>query len=183
MKRWLILAAIVALTVLSLAAPLTAADEAGKTSLGIDVVAKKVLWYLPVGSPTSGSGTFTLVGASAAESDSGTVTFKFSSGPLTKTEHGQFFQSIRHTKTLKGKRGRLVIYSTGRQFQIVTSFGYNYPSSFVLTGTWSIVSGTGSYADLKGGGEFVAIVLPNLRAGAVDAYDFSYRYSGFVTRP
>ena len=181
MKRWpLTLAAIVALAALSLASPLAAADEARTTPLRIDVVAKRVIWYLPVGSSTSGSGTFNLFGASAADSDSGTVTFKFSSALGTKTEHGQFFQSIRHTKTLKGKHGRLVIHSTGRQFPINTSL-FGNDVSYVLTGTWSIVSGTGSDAGLKGGGEFVAIILPNLRAGVPDEYDFSYRYEGFAT--
>ena len=179
-KAWT-LAGIAVLSTLSLAPPLAAEGKAAKTALQIDVVAKRVIWYLPVGSPTSGSGTFKLLGANAADSDRGTVTFKFSSALGTKTEHGQFFQSIRHTKTLKGKHGGLVIHSTGRQFPIGTSL-FGNDTSYVLTGTWSIFSGTGSYAGLKGGGEFVALIVPNLRAGVPDEYDFSYRYEGLVTR-
>ena len=48
-------------------------------------------------------------------------------------------------------------------------------TAYVLTGTWSIVSGTGKYAGFKGGGGIVG----SARANEQDVY----RYEGYVTRP
>ena len=58
--------------------------------------------------------------------------------------------------------------------------GFSGINNFVLSGTWSIVGGTGRYAGLKGGGAFVATMLHTTTGP--DEFDFSYRYEGFVTR-
>ena len=46
------------------------------------------------------------------------------------------------------------------------------------TGTWSIVSGTGRYAGLKGGGGVVGII----RGSDARTWDYSYRYEGLVNK-
>ena len=162
MKRWLlILAAIVALTALSLASPLAAADRAGKAPLTIEVEGQ---------GRTMGSGTFTLSGASTTDSDTGTVTYQFSSGVVTKSRAGQSFQRNSGTNTLKGKHGRLVIRTSGRVFGSLGGLG-GYEA---WTGTWSIVRGTGKYAGLKGSGGYAAVI------NSLDLH-FFLRYEGFVT--
>ena len=164
-----ILAAIAALTALSLAAPLAAADTAGKTRLTIKVLGK---------SRSAGtSATFTLLGASA-NTDSGTLVFKAVKelAPET-TPDGFSFTPVRRTDTLKGKQGTLVIRSTGRQFSVVKE------DDFVWIGSWSIVSGTGRYAGLKGGGGIVGIIQAPPRVTTFADYDFSYGYEGMVTGP
>ena len=82
-----------ALTALSVASPLTAADEARKTPLRIDAE-EHFLAGIREFSGT-GAGTFTLLGASTADSDSGRLTFKFSYGGISKTADGQSFQPFR----------------------------------------------------------------------------------------
>ena len=105
MRSWT-LAGIVVLTAFSLASPLAAADQAGKTPLKIYVAEHGI---------GVGSGTFTLLGANAADSDSGTLTFvKSSNGRYGRTSDGLLFQSAQRTDTLKGKYGTLVVRSTGR---------------------------------------------------------------------
>src|SRR2546422_4239647 len=131
------LAALALAALFGVSAALAAADEAGKTALRIYVAEHGV---------GVGSGTFTLQGASAADSDSGTLTFvKSFNGRYGRTSDGLLFQSAQRTDTLTGKHGRLVIRSTGRQFPVVKNDNY------VWVGTWSIVSGTGKYAGLKAG--------------------------------
>ena len=142
----------------AVASPLAAASEAGKKPLSIDVTGQ---------GGASGSATFTLIGAGTAGSDSGTVTYAFSFSSSGKNPQGQAGESVRGTETLKGKRGGFVVHSSGR-----TYYTGHYE---VWTGRWSIVSGTGEYAGLKGGGGFdTVIVHPELR--------FSIRYEGFATR-
>ena len=165
MKRLLlILAAIVALAALSLASPLAAADRAGKTPLIIEMKGQ--------GGP-GGSGTFTLLGASTADSDRGTLTYQFSFGAVTKSLAGQSFTPNSGKITLNGRHGRLVIRTSGRAFDSGDVPGYDQGYE-AWTGTWSIVRGTGKYAGLKGSGGYVAVVLPDLH--------FSFQYEGFVTR-
>lgn len=168
-----ILSAIVALTALSLASPLAAADEAGKTPLSIGTIVNGNLQF-----SGTASGKFTLeLGASR---DSGKLTFKYSYGLLRRTAAGQTFRPVQRTETFRGKSGTLVIRSAGRQFpvQVVNP---NDPDgdSEVWTGTWSIVSGTGRYAGLKGGGGVVGIIQYPGRG--VFSLDYVYRYEGLVT--
>jgi len=160
------LAALAALAALfGVSAASAAAEQAGKTPLTIYVAEHGV---------GVGSGTFTLQGASAADSDSGTLTFvKSFNGRYGRTSDGLLFQSAQRTDTLTGKHGKLVIRSTGRQFPVVKNDNY------VWVGTWSIVSGTGKYAGLKGGGGVVGILLPSTHA---EEQVVSLRYEGFVTR-
>ena len=160
------LAALAALAALfGVSAASAAAEQAGKTPLTIYVAEHGV---------GVGSGTFTLQGASAADSDSGRLTFvKSFNGRYGKTSEGLLFQSARRTETLKGKHGTLVIRSSGRAFPVVKNDNY------VWTGTWSIASGTGKYAGLKGGGGVVGILLPSTHA---EEQVVSLRYEGFVTR-
>ena len=152
-----ILSALVALTALSLASPLAAADEAGKTPLKI---------YVKGQGGAEGGGTFTLLGANTAYSDLGTVSYQFSFGAITKSRAGQSSTRNSGTSTLKGRHGRLVIRTSGRVFD--SGEGYE-----AWTGTWSIVSGTGKYAGLKGSGGYAAVITPDLH--------FSFQYEGFVT--
>lgn len=86
MKGWtLTFATIVGLTVLSLASPLAAADEAGKTPL---TIVTRVQGNL--GGSGAASGKFTL--EKSASSDSGKLTLKFSTGSLSRTAAGQSFR-------------------------------------------------------------------------------------------
>jgi hypothetical protein len=164
MKGWTgILAAIVALTALSLASPLAAADEAGKTPLKVDVTG---LFEAGLGDAV-GSAKFTLLGASTADTDSGTVTYRFSFGATTKSRAGQTFTPISGTNTLKGRHGRLVIRTSGRRFELGS--GHD-----AWTGSWSIVRGTDKYAGLKGNGGYAAVVTPDDH--------FFFEYEGYVTR-
>ena len=175
MKAWtMILAAIVALTALSLASPLGAAPAAGKMPLRIGTLVHGNLF----GSGTA-SGKFTL--ELSASRDAGKLTFKYTYGSARKTSAGQTFRPGERTETFRGKYGTLVIHSVGRQFPV----GVESPTdpdgdSEVWTGTWSIVSGTGRYAGLKGGGGVVGIIL--FSAGHDVSLDYSWRYEGFVTR-
>lgn len=164
-----ILAAIAVLAALSSAPPLAAADSAAKTRLTITVLGK---------TRSDGmSARFTLLGASAADSDSGALTFKAVRELAPETTPAGFsFSPVRRTETFKGKHGTLVIRSAGRQFSVVKE------DDSVWTGTWSIVSGTGSYAGLEGGGETIGIRQPPARVSSFADYDFSYRYEGLVTR-
>ena len=155
------------LTALSLASPLAAAREAGKTPLAIETVVSGVVL---VGSGTA-SGTFTLdLGSS---SDSGKLTFTFSYGSLRRSAAGQYFLPVERTETLKGKHGKLVIRSTGRQIRVPVL----KEDDEVWTGTWSIVRGTGRYAGLEGGGGFAGLS----QATGSGPY-YASRYEGLVTR-
>jgi hypothetical protein len=149
--------------------------SSAKGPLRMDIIEKGVVW---LGTDASGSGRFSLVGASAAESDSGIVTFTFSTGQLAKTRTGQAYRPFGHTGTLKGKHGTLVIRSTGRQFPVLRRFGFFSNENHVLAGSWSIVRATSRYAGLVGGGGFAGTML---NAAAPDTYNFSYRYEGLVS--
>ena len=170
-----ILSAIVGLTVLSLASPLAAADEAGKSPMTIGTRVHGNL----VGSGMA-SGRFIL--DLSASSDSGKLTFKFSTGSLSRTAVGQSFRSAQRTETLKGKSWTLIIRSAGRQFPagLPESFGLGPVWEFdeVWTGTWSIVSGTGRYAGLEGGGGVVGII----HGSRYPNFDYLYHYEGMVTK-
>ena len=150
--RWLILAAMAALTSLLLASPLAAEREAGKMPITIGATGDAFL----AGSGTA-SAKFTL--ELGAASDSGQLTFKYSYGLVRRNAAGQLFRPARCTETFKGKQGTLVIRSAGRQFPIaVVTAEDPGADAEVWTGTWSVVSGTGRISG------------------------YSYRYDGFVTR-
>ena len=52
------------------------------------------------------------------------------------------------TDTLKGRNGTLVMRAVGSAYQM------GLGDSEVLAGTWSIVSGTGDYSGMTGGGRY-----------------------------
>lgn len=141
---------------LSTASALTAADRAGRALVRIDVTGQ---------GGAVGSAKFNLLLDNGLRADSGQVTYRFIFGSEKTAANGQYGASFGGTDTLKGKGGQIVIHSSGR-----TAFTGAYE---VFSGTWSVVSGTGKYGRLKGGGPFVTVVSPGDR--------FSFRYEGFVT--
>lgn len=147
------------MAILALAAP--------ATSLAAPATAQKELLSIDMTGQGGAVGTARFALLSPAKSDSGTVAYRFSFGAEKRDPNGQLGSSVRGTETLKGKSGQLVIRSSGR-----TSFTGVYE---VWTGTWSIVSGTGKYAGLEGGGGFVTVIISS-------SLRFSFRYEGFVTR-
>ena len=84
----LILAGVVALAALSLASPLGASPDAGKMPLRIDAIGDLT--------PNHGtvSGTFSLIGASAAYTDSGSIKSENPVFLTKKTPQGQIFFSF-----------------------------------------------------------------------------------------
>ncbi len=147
----------------------TSRAATAKTQLTITALGK----VSGFGGPTSG--TFNLVGANAATSDAGRLTYTAPGNTLPrKTADGLSYTPMQLTETLKGKKGTLVIRSVVRLFGVVKE------DDSVATGTWSIVRGTGAYAGLKGGGALVGITQAS--ASSISEYNFSYRYEGRVAR-
>ena len=175
MKRWLLtLAAIVALAALSLTSPLAAADRAGKMPLRILTIVEGNLLF-----SGTASGKFTL--ELSASSDAGKLTLKYTYGSVFRTGAGLTFRPGERTDTFRGKYGTLVIHSIGRRFLVgVVNPKDPHGEDEVWMGTWSIVSGTGRYAGLKGGGE-VAGIIEYAGHGTPSSY-YLHRYEGFVTR-
>jgi hypothetical protein len=95
------------------------------------------------GNPSGGGGVFTL--RAAGRSDKGTDSYSFANGV--------------GTVYLNGKHGQLVVRLKARSSGLeVDSEGLD-----LWTGTWKIVSGTGSYATAHGVGAYVGIVGPSYR--------------------
>jgi hypothetical protein len=151
------------LGVLVLASTLSAATGAAKRPLTIKASGQGT---------TTLSGTFTLAGANAADSDSGTLRFAAPLGKYGTTAERLIYTTDQWTETLKGKRGTLVIRSTGRRYPVVKE------DEAAFLGTWSIVRGTGKYDGLKGGGGVVGVIGT---ATKIIGTTFSYRYEGIVT--
>jgi hypothetical protein len=165
--------AIVALTALSLASPLAAADEAGKTPVQIKTI---VVGSLGPGSGTA-SGRFTLdLGTSTA---SGKLTLKYNYPTVKRSAAGFQFRPTERTETFRAKAGTLVIHTIGRELPV----GVQNPKdpdgdSLVFIGTWSIVRGTGTYAGLQGGGEVAGLIV----ISGHDLYsEYFHRYEGLAT--
>lgn len=175
MKRWLsILASIVGVAALSLASPLGAAPDAAKMPLRILTIVEGNLLF-----SGTASGKFTL--ELSASSDAGKFTLKYTYGGVLRTGAGLTFRPGEQTKTFRGKYGTLVIHSTGRRFLVgVVNPKDPHGENEVWMGTWSIVSGTGRYARLKGGGGVAGLIEYSGR-GTASSY-YLHRYEGFVTR-
>jgi hypothetical protein len=125
------------------------------------------------GGPTTG--TFTLLGSNAAMSDSGKVAFTApKDAPERRTGEGLGYLPLQWSQTLRGKSGSLVVRVLMRRFGVVKVDDY------VTTGTWTIVSGTGRYAKLKGGGALVGLIQAATEATNISDYDYSFRLSGAV---
>ena len=156
---------------LTLAGSLSAATPLAKTPVTITMRGT----ISGLGGPTSG--TFDLVGASTAYSDSGRLTFiaPLSPNPVPhKTPEGLNYSPMQLTETLQGKKGTLVIRSSIRLFDVVNLDDY------VATGTWSILRGTGKYARLTGRGGLIGITQAPSQAKSISDYDYSYRLAGLV---
>jgi hypothetical protein len=156
---------LVSLAAVGLALPSAQATRLAKSALGIKVVGT---------GQTDITGTFELIGASTADSDSGKATFAYPFGRAQKTAHGLLFSRLRWTSTLRGKRGVLVIRTDVRQYPIVKE------DEEAFLGTWSVVRGTGSYAQLKGGGEVAGV--QETGTGQVLGVQVSFQYQGTVTK-
>jgi hypothetical protein len=81
----------------------------------------------------------------------GKMTFKRAFGPDKTAPGGQQYAMIKETDTLQGKNGTLVIRALG------TTYALGIGTSEVWEGTWSIVSGTGDYTGLAGGGRWYGV--------------------------
>jgi hypothetical protein len=165
--------ATLALTVLGL--PLAAAGgETAATRLTITLTETRT-------GERGGSGTFQLLGDTAADADAGTLTFRQGVGTPGKTPDGLVYLSVRRTETLKGKRGTLVLGSSARVYTV----GVREQDDAVTTGTWSVVRGTGAYAGLTGRGGLVGMItaVPPGSSTCVGffCYSHSYRYEGRVS--
>ena len=122
---------------------------------------------LPLSAP---KGKFTLLTLTSGSLDRDTGTTTFTSGPRPvfsgRIIGGQRVDRFRGTTTLTSERGTLVL-----RLQVdFVSAGINYQ---VGTGIWSVVTGTGPYAGLAGGGRS-ALVNP-----ASGRFGFA-RHEGFV---
>lgn len=100
--------------------------------------------------------------------DIGKAACHFVEGASGKTPEGLDFTNIKLTATLTGKKGTLVIVSTGHVYDLG-----NGPSD-VWEGTWSISKGTGSYAGIHGGGIWKGADNLNSSSEAI-------RYAGSAT--
>jgi hypothetical protein len=123
-----------------------------------------------------GSGTFTLLGATAGDSDSGTVRFTEGTGHYGRTAEGYQYFAIHRVETLVGQRGRIVIRSNVRVFEVAVID----EDDMIATGTWSMVSGSGAYSHMRGSGG-VAGILRAVRPHS-EAHVYTYRYQGFATK-
>jgi hypothetical protein len=139
MNRGLVVICSVALVGLALGSPL-GATPAGKKQIRIDSRTLGVL---------GGSGNFFL--ATGKGGDLGKVTFTRSFGPDKTAPDGQRYFIAKQTDTLQGKNGTLVIRAVGPAYTL------GIGSSDVWEGTWSIVSGTGDYSGLRGGGRWFGV--------------------------
>jgi hypothetical protein len=142
----LTVAAIGILAALSFGSPIGATLTA-KTPIRIDSRVRGV---------DGGSGTFVLqLGRTGGDLGKATFTRSFRpKGHNTLTApDGQHYFIATETDTLKGKNGTLVIRAVGPAYQMGIG---NYE---VWNGTWSIVSGTGDYSALKGGGRYFGMAI------------------------
>jgi hypothetical protein len=164
-KRSVALGVLVSLGAVALALPPAGATPLAKSPLGIKVVGT---------GQSDITGTFDLIGASAASSDSGKVKFVYPFGRVEKTAQGLLFSRLRWKSTLRGKRGVLVIRTDVRQYPIVKD------DEEAFLGTWTVVSGTGAYARLKGGGDVAGV--QETGTGQVLGVQVSFQYQGTVAK-
>ena len=125
---------------------------AGSQASGKTVMRLEVMGGPSGGNPAGGSGRFTLKSAGSADRGTDYYSFSGSSGQVDLT----------------GKKGGLVLLLKARPSGLhVDSEGLD-----LWTGTWSILSGTRAYADLKGVGAYVGIIGPS--------YKVALHLEGFV---
>jgi hypothetical protein len=156
-REVLIVTAIGIVAALSLGSPLNAAPVATKKLIRIDSTARGV---------ESCSGKFILQLGTGG--DLGKVHCTRSFGKDTTTPDGLVYDAIKQKTSFTGRDGTFVIVSVGRSYDV----GYGNAGNW--SGTWSVVSGTGTYAGMRGHGTWVgADNLTNLSLQA--------RFAGIVT--
>ncbi len=124
-----------------------------------------------------GTGTFTMLGASTADSDSGTVSFTETRIGFGRTPEGLAFERVRRSETLKGKHGTFVLRSTDRRFHI----GVIDEDDYSARSTWTIARATGRYSRFTGSGGGAGILRAITPHSRVHVY--TYRYEGRLARP
>ena len=136
----LLVALVAAVTLISVAA---AGPDAAKQRVAISMKLKEM-----------GSGTFVLVPLQSGtlKRDSGTVTVAFND-PTIVMRDGQRVDIFRNTYTVRGKRGTMSIRERTEFVNVSNEKvpGFDFTPG-VGTGTWKVVSGTGAYAKITGGG-------------------------------
>jgi hypothetical protein len=122
------------------------------------------------------AGAFELQGASGAETDIGKLAFTLPGFTAPrKTPEGMTYTPLRIAITLTGRHGTIVIRTDSRLFDLVKV------DDSIATGTWSVVSGTGRYAGLKGGGAMLWLQQGS-GTGSVSDYVYSFRVQGHVSK-
>ena len=91
--------------------------------------------------------------AGAIKPDTGTSSFCCWTQRFT-TRDGQTIEINNPQMTLTGKRGTLVVRNQIGWIDVPDGFA-------VFTGTWKVISGTGAYAGLAGGGRGAGVQLAN----------------------
>jgi hypothetical protein len=129
----------VVLVALSLSAPLGAAPVATKKAIQIDSRARGI---------DGGFGNF--VFTLGKDGDLGRVTFtrSFEGSGWKVASDGMRYGTATEMDTLKGRNGTLVMRAVGTAYQM------GLGDSEVWAGTWSVVSGTGDYSGMTGGGRW-----------------------------
>ncbi len=135
---------------------------------GPEAAKQRVVITSGASQPTQVGAPFVLtpLRAGALKRDSGTLTA--SASGRTVMRDGQRIEIYVNVGTYKGKLGNLV--TRHRTEYVDGGNGYH-----VGTGTWTVVRGTGQYAQITGGG----------RSGTVwlDRGPWSFRSEGFLTVP
>jgi hypothetical protein len=145
--------------VLALTSPLSAAQVATKNSIRIDSDVR--------GAEHCTGKFFLYLGT---DGDLGKVKCTRVEGEYKKSPEGLQFLPTKETITFTGNAGTLVLRADVRSWE--GGFG-TYKST---SGTWSIVSGTGTYAGMRGRGRSVGV---HSSARHLD----QTRYAGSVTLP
>ena len=136
MGRYALGVASVMVVALALGSPL-GATPAGKQAIRIDTRTRGI---------QGGTGNFFLTLGTGG--DLGKVTFTRSFRPVKKAPDGLPYGIAKEMDTLQGKKGTLVIRALGPTYEL------GIGDSEVWEGKWSIVSGTGDYSGMTGGGRF-----------------------------
>ena len=159
-RRRQLAGAVVAIAAISLSSALVSSGTAGP------LVKKQRIAIEERVAHGARSGTFTLIPLTPGplKADSGTFTFSVTTEP-TIIRNGQSITTYKGVDELKGKRGTLRIPNV----TAATAAGGGYGAG---TATWSIRSGTGAYAGLKGSGRGAVVGTPEA--------DLT-RYEGYVS--
>lgn len=115
---------------------------------------KQRVSFLGIFNTLTGTGAWELIPRTPGplKRDSGTLSGDGAIA-LTSILDGQRVNAITGSDRMTGKRGTLVL----SQKLVSTDVGSRYSAD---VGTWKLVSGTGTYKSLTGGGRFAAVGLP-----------------------